>query len=242
MQSVVGDDVGDLVVRREDIHVRALRKAGVAIDLFDGERGLRADLGVLEHDGVAEDEVRGREAGDLIVGIVPRHDAEDDADALLANEGTQPVGDLELLVSQPFGGMLGEGLGDVAGERGLADGLVERLAHLAVDYRAQLILALTEEVGRLLGQGGALGQGGGAGPRGVGLSSRGQSLLDLRVRRIRVFANDLACRRIRDSVHSLLCLPSVFRSLRAETKPSGQYPSPPHPSPPRDGVSGVSPG
>ena len=173
--------IGDLLVGREHVDVGALGEAGVLEQLLERERRLGALRSVLQHDRVAEDEVRHGEAGDLVVGVVPRHDAEDHAGALEAEEGLQAVFDLEHLVGEPLLGVVGEGRGDRARELGLADGLVERLAHLAVDDGAEFVLALVEEFGRALRERRALGDGGGARPLLIGLLRRGEGRLDLLV-------------------------------------------------------------
>src|SRR5699024_8115314 len=65
-----------------DVDVGVLGQPGRALDLLDRRRGTRADPGVLEDDGVAEQQVGGREAGHLVVGVVPRHHADERADRL----------------------------------------------------------------------------------------------------------------------------------------------------------------
>ena len=76
----VGDDVRDLLVGGVDVDVGALGVAGVGEDLLHRRRRFGALRSVLEHDGVAQRQVRAGEPGDLVVGVVPRHDAEQHAD------------------------------------------------------------------------------------------------------------------------------------------------------------------
>lgn len=72
----VGDDGGDLVEAGVHVDVGPGGETGVDEDLLHRRSRLRALWGVLQDDGVADGEVRSGEPGDLVVGEVPRHDAE----------------------------------------------------------------------------------------------------------------------------------------------------------------------
>ena len=143
----VGDDRLDLVVRGEDVDVGALGHPGVLHQLRDGQRRAGHRLGVLEDDRVAQHQVRRREAGDLVEGVVPRHDPEQRADRQLLHDGLAAGERLDRLVRGEGRALVGEVVEDLAAELRLADGLAQRLAHLAGGDRAQLVLALHEELG-----------------------------------------------------------------------------------------------
>ena len=187
-------------MRGEDVDVCALREARVEEDLLECECRLGALLGVLQNDSVAEDQVGHREARDLVVGVVPRHDAQHDADALEAEEALQAVFDLELLVCEPLLGVRRERGGNAARELCLADRLVEGLAHLAVDDGAEFFLALIEQLCCALGEGRTLGDGGLARPLRVGLLSIGERRLDLCCGGGRVLLDGFTGCRVNDGV------------------------------------------
>ena len=143
----VGDDGLDLVVRGEDVDVGAVGNPRVLHQLRDGQRGAGHRLGVLEDDGVAQHQVRRREAGDLIEGVVPRHDAEQGPDRELLDDGLAARERLDRLVRSEGRALVREVVEDVSAELRLTHGLAQRLAHLAGGDRAQLVLALHEELG-----------------------------------------------------------------------------------------------
>ena len=78
----IGDDGLDVTTFDKQVDVCALRQPGVSEYLFLGEGGFGAVARVLEDDGVTDEQVRAGESCDLIVGIVPRHDSEEDAERL----------------------------------------------------------------------------------------------------------------------------------------------------------------
>ena len=141
----------------EYVDVGALREACIKEQLLKCERRFRALRGVLQHDRVAKNQVRHGEASNLVVRVVPRHDAEDHSRALVAEEGLQAVFDLEFFVCEPLLGIIGECRRDSTGELGLADGLLKGLAHLAIDDCTELVLTLNEQLSETLGQRRALG-------------------------------------------------------------------------------------
>ncbi|CVN11685.1 Uncharacterised protein [Streptococcus pneumoniae] len=186
----VGDELGDLVVRGEDVGVHAGRHAGVVHDLLHGQGRARADLGVLEHDRVAEHEVRRGETGDLVVREVPRHDAQQHTQGQVADHGAAaPVG-LDGAVRGEGGALVREVAEDGRAELRLLDALGHALAHLGGDDLRELVLALLEEVRDLLHDGGALLDGAG-GPRTLGGLGGGQQLVDLTVGEGREGLHDL---------------------------------------------------
>ena len=130
----VGDDPLDLVVRRVDVLVDALGRAGVVVDLLDRLGRFRALRRVLQQDRVADDEVRAGEAGHLVVGEVPRHDPEQRPEGAAPHDrGAVAAEVLDRFVGHDFLGVVGvEGV-DFAAEVDLHEGLLDRLAHLADD-------------------------------------------------------------------------------------------------------------
>src|ERR1019366_4737460 len=72
----VGNNVGDLLVAREDIDIRVCRKSSVVEDPLHRECRLGTLWRVLEQDSIANHEVGCGEPCDLIVRVVPRHDAQ----------------------------------------------------------------------------------------------------------------------------------------------------------------------
>ena len=142
----IGDHVGDLLVGGEDVHVGAVRGAGVGEDLLHGQRGLGALRGVLEQDRVAVHQVRRGEAGDLVVGEVPRHDAQQHTHALLADQRGAAGCDLQLLIRQELLAVGRVVAVDRDGDVDFLAGLEDRLAHFAGDDRGQLVAAFLVEV------------------------------------------------------------------------------------------------
>ena len=124
----------DLVVGRVDVDVRVRREAGLLVDLLHRLGRLRALGRVLEQDRVADRQVRAREARHLVVGEVPRHDPQQDALGAAADDRRAvAVEQLDLLVGQQLGRVVGVVLVDRGAEVELAQRLLDRLAHLAHD-------------------------------------------------------------------------------------------------------------
>ncbi len=163
----VGDDGRRLLVGGVDVGVRTLREAGIPVDLLDRGRRLGALRGVLEQDRVADHEVRRREARDLVVREVPRHDPEQHPDRRAADDRRALAEDVDRLVAGDLLGVVGVVLGDVRGEVDLAVGGRERLAHLAHDDRGELVAPLAVQLGDAADERGPLGHRNVA-PRAVG--------------------------------------------------------------------------
>ena len=103
-------------------------------DLLHRRGRLRALRRVLEQDRVADHQVRAREARHLVVGEVPRHDPEQDAERAAADERRAvAVEQLDRLVGQQLRRVVGVVLVDRGAEVDLAERLLDRLAHLAHD-------------------------------------------------------------------------------------------------------------
>ena len=175
----VGDHPLDLLVGRVDVLVGALGEAGVVEDLLHRLGRFGALRRVLEQDRVADHQVRPGEAGHLVVGEVPGHDPEQDAEGAAADHrGALAAEQLDRLVGHQVLGVVGVEAVDLAREVDLHQRLLDRLAHLADDDLGQLLAALGVQLADLAHQRGALGDGGGAAtrsgrPRRPGRSRRG---------------------------------------------------------------------
>ena len=168
LHAAVADDGLDLLVGGVDVDVGALGEAGIREDLLDGRGRLRALRGVLQQDGVADDEVGAGEAGHLVVREVPRHDAEQHAERAATDDGAALSGEqLDRLVGEHVGGDVGVVAVDVGGEVDLAEGLLDGLAHLAHDDLRELLAALGVQLAHPTDEGRAIGGAGGARPAGV---------------------------------------------------------------------------
>ena len=120
---------------------------------------------MLEQHGVADDQVRAAEAGDLIVRKVPRHDPEDDANRAALNEcGAFAPRQFDGFVGHKLFAVVGVVLVDGLAEVDLAECLLTRLAHLANDDVGELFAALCVQVGNFADHFGALFDGCGARP------------------------------------------------------------------------------
>ena len=161
--------VGDLVVRREHVLVRALRESGVVVDRLDRGRRLGALRRGLQQDRVADDQVRRREAHDLVRREVPRHDADERSERRAADDRRAVAEDRDRLVGHDRLGLVGVVLGDVGGEVDLAEGGLAGLAHLAHEDVGELLAALAVQLGRATQQRCALGDGRRARPLAVRL-------------------------------------------------------------------------
>ena len=150
--ALVADDALDLLVGRVDVDVGALGEAGVVEDPLHRLRGLRALRRVLEQDRVADDQVRAGEAGHLVVGEVPRHDPEQDAEGRAADQrGAVALEQVDRLVGEQLLGVVGVEVVDRLAELDLALGLLDRLAHLAHDDVRELVRAVGVEPARPCG-------------------------------------------------------------------------------------------
>ena len=133
------------------------RNAGGGEDVGQHPGATRRPLRRLEHDGVAERERRRDLPGRDRDREVPRRDQADDADRLAGDLDVDAGTDRrQLLAGQPQH-LAGEELEDVPGAHRLADALGQRLAFLAREQPADLVLAgedvgadLVEDVGAIL--------------------------------------------------------------------------------------------
>ena len=104
---------------------------------------------MLDHHDVARHQVGRCETHDLVVGVVPGFDAEQNAqraalDHRFAAAGRQLLGCQELL------GMVGVIVEDSRAQGDFALALRDQLAHLQRDQRGEILRAFTQDVGRAL--------------------------------------------------------------------------------------------
>jgi hypothetical protein len=210
----IGEDLGDLLVRGEDRLIGALGEAGIPEHGPYGIGRHRALGGRLQQDRVPDDQVRTGETRHLVEGEVPRHDPEQRAHRGLANQG-------RALPSQQCDGLVGEEVLRVVGvvaidrvaEVDLAEGLLDRLAHLPHRDLGKLLPALSVQLGDPLDQRGPLGHGCSGGPVPMGLVGLRDRCAEITVRDLRILLDLFAGGRIDDRVKthvlSSLTLPSV---------------------------------
>ena len=209
----VGDGPLDLLVRGVDVGVGPGREAGVVEDLLQGLGRLRALGRVLEQDGVAVDQVRAGEPGHLVVGVVPRHDPEEDTERTAAHDGRSlAVEQRDRLVRRERFGVVGVEVVDGGAELDLADGLGDRLAHLTDDDLGEVLDPLGVQLADPTHEGGPLGHGRRCRPRAVRLVRPGDGVPQRVVGDRRVGLDRLAGRRVHHCVlsHSHSCSLSVI--------------------------------
>ena len=90
----------------QQIGVEAHGRAGVDEQLFEGDGALRHAAGVFDHQGVAGHQMRSGDPGELVVGEVPRLDAEDHPNRAALHMG-DAVGGVELHRGEEALGVLG---------------------------------------------------------------------------------------------------------------------------------------
>ena len=143
------------LIRHKGIHLGAggvhvdesiLRQPGLLQQVLAGLGGQRADGCVLQDQGVAKQQVRRCPAGDLVVGEIPRHNAQNHAQGLLAHPGLLRALLGKLLICHELVGMLGVPGENVRNDVDLCLGPTGQLAHLAPDVFSQLLLVLLEQL------------------------------------------------------------------------------------------------
>ena len=122
-------------------------QTGLPEDLLHQQCRLRTVRGVLEQHGVAEHEVRRREAGDLVVREVPRHHADERTDRPAVDHGFVRARHVEPFRLEQGRAVVGVVAVDRRGELDLAVGLADGLAHLEGDHPRQFVFALRVEIG-----------------------------------------------------------------------------------------------
>ena len=131
---------------REQVRVPAFGDSGSAEDLLDQQRRPPADVGVFEHDRIAQHQVRGCEPGHLIVGEVPRHHPEQGTDRQRFDPSSTGNRRRDLIVRGQSGSVDAVVIDDVGGELDLVNGLGIRLAHLDRDRLREFVLAFVEDL------------------------------------------------------------------------------------------------
>ena len=134
---------------RVHVGVQALRCASLVEDLLNRLGRARADFRVLDHDYVAGHDRRRREAGDLVVREVPRHDAHDHAEGNLAHHGGAAALVRDFLVGTELRAVVGvviENFNDVVD---LAVAFFDGLTHLLGDNAGKLVPLVVEKRGDL---------------------------------------------------------------------------------------------
>ena len=103
---------------------------------------------MLEHNSVTQEQVRRREAGYLVVREVPRHDAQQWTDRLLAHYGLVGILCRQVLVGKQLVRVLGVIAVNIGNNLYLSLGPTGQLAHLAADMIGQFINALFIKISR----------------------------------------------------------------------------------------------
>ena len=157
---------------------------------------------MFEHDAVAQHHIRAGEPRHLVVGVVPRHDAEQYPNRAPFDHRAAPaVEQVDGLVGQESFGVIGVVVIDCGAEVHLTQRLVNWLAHFAVDDLGQLLPALGVQLGDLFDQCRTLGHRRLLRPLPEGRVGSCQRLFDLCVGCCRVLPLHLAGRRIDYCVH-----------------------------------------
>jgi hypothetical protein len=152
---VVDHAVG-LLMRDQQIGIKPGGRAGILPQLLECDRALRDAACVFDHQHVAGHQMRSSDTGELIVGEVPRLDAENHADRAALHMCIADAG-MELLRLQEAFGVLcviGE---DVGAEFHFAPRLADALAHLQRHGVGERFGAVVQNCARTGDDGGALG-------------------------------------------------------------------------------------
>ena len=170
---------------------------------------------MLEHDGVADHQVRRCEPGDLVIRVVPRHDAQQRADRGLAHPRRARQVRGQRLVLEERRPVVGVVLVDGRNEPQFSLGGLGDLAHLPCDDRGQFGGAVAIQLGHPAQDPGALVHRSSP-PRGVAPFGSPQHVTDFCVSRRRVLTFDLPGGRVHYLVHHRACLhttsgPSITR-------------------------------
>ena len=103
-------------------------QASLEEDLLESCRRLRADLGVLQNNAVAVHQVRASKAGNLVIRVVPRHDAQQHTEWQTTHH-CLTARYLDWHVSRVFLGTIRVKRQNVSGELNLAFQLWDLLTH-----------------------------------------------------------------------------------------------------------------
>ena len=158
---------------------------------------------MLQQDRVADDQVRRCEAGDLVVGKVPRHDPQQNAERAAANDGRPfTAEEFDRLVGHQSFRIVGVELVDRRAEVDLAARLSYRLAHLGDDDLRELLPPFRVELADAPHERGAIGDRRSLRPLSVRLGPRGRSLPQRVVCDRRILPDRFAGRGVDNCVHA----------------------------------------
>ena len=158
---------------------------------------------MLEQDRVADDQVGPGEPRHLVVGVIPRHDPEDQPVGAAAHQrGALALQQVDRLIGQQLLGVVGVVLVDSGREVDLAQRLLDRLAHLADDDLGQLLALGGVDLGHLADHRCAVSDGGGRRPLLVARVRATDGVLEITVGDRRVLLDRLAGRRVHNCVVS----------------------------------------
>lgn len=188
MHARIVDDGLDLLARGVEVLEGALRQARVEHQFLEGVRALRHVGGVLEQQGIASGQLRSQDAGDLVVGEIPRLDRQDHAQRLVHQQRVAfgRIGHRQFLRCQQGFGVLHVVLKDARGQLDLGQRFGGDLAHLQGQQPRMRLGILAQQVGGALqdrtalferalapGQEGFMGGADGLGDFGVGSVGEG---------------------------------------------------------------------
>ena len=125
----VVDDAIRLIMRDQEIGVEPDGRARLDPKLLEGDPALRNDARMFHQQDIARHKVRTGDASELIVGKVPRLDAEDDAERAALHMAVAKAR-VEFDIRQETLGILGVIGEDAGAEFDLSDRFADALAHL----------------------------------------------------------------------------------------------------------------
>jgi hypothetical protein len=134
----VVDQMFGLVVRKEEVRVGAVGSASLFEERDKSQRALWNRGRMLHHDDVADHQIRGDEARELIVREVPGLDAEEHADRTALDGCVAGVWSKCLRRQEAFGA-LGVVVDDVGAESDFTAAFGDELAHLQGDEAANSV-------------------------------------------------------------------------------------------------------
>jgi hypothetical protein len=153
----VVDDRVHLVVGDEKIGVSAHRRAGLAPKSLKGQGALRHAASVFHHHDIAGHQIGRGKTRELVVGKIPRLDAEENAERTAFDHGLTRLG-LELLRREKPFGVFGVVIDDVCANRHFAARLVDAFAHLKRHRAGEFVHTSAQDGRGFCGHGGAPGE------------------------------------------------------------------------------------
>src|ERR1035441_6332543 len=146
------DHLSDLVMRDQQVGVRTHRSTRFKPQLLKSDGALRNTPCVLHHDDIARHQVGRGKTRELVVGKVPRLDAEQHAERATFDLSFARTR-LEVLWCEEALGVLGIVVEDVRAEHHLAPGLGDELTHLERHGASKLVDAGAHDSGGLCDHG-----------------------------------------------------------------------------------------